>query len=232
MTNAIFRVDWLHSVDQGIGADFLGNLFFMLQGKMPGNNRKARCQALWADIQRYYDANDVEDRLKEFDYKYIRGGGKKKPPKLRGCNAASCRALYKYGDLAAQAYLSDLVPQEAAAKAAAKCLHMTLASLSEGTLFRPEKLERYSREFALQYTALRDTSIDPLWRVKPKMHLFLELCSVEDCRPNFFWTYRDEDFGGTVSHQSKMKGCWQAAKSFMKHALDLFALKNPEPRFV
>ena len=33
VTNAIFRMDWLHCVDQGIAADFLGNVLFILAKK-------------------------------------------------------------------------------------------------------------------------------------------------------------------------------------------------------
>ena len=123
------------------------------------------------------------------------------------------------------------MPEEAAAKTAAFHLHMCYQSLAESSVFRQEVLLNSSKAFALQYAALRDCSQDPLWRVKPKMHLFLEMCS-QDCRPNLFWTYRDEDFGGSLGHHSRMKGSWKRTDAYMKHALQLFALKNPEPRIV
>ena len=34
----LFRVDWLHAVDLGVGADFLGNLLALLEKAMPGPN--------------------------------------------------------------------------------------------------------------------------------------------------------------------------------------------------
>ena len=228
--NTIFRVDWLHIVDQGIGADFLGNLFEMIIDKLPGRNIDLRCQHLWAEIQRYYEVYDVKDRLKTFEHKNIRPTAEK-PPKLRGCNAASCRALILFGYQAAQRHLDDADPQEAAAKAAARHLWLCYQSLSSAAVFVHEVLESSSKAFALHFAALRDTSEDPLWRVKPKMHLFLELCS-QNCRPNMFWTYRDEDFGGSIGHQSKMRGNWKRAFAYSKHALDMFACKNPEPRLI
>ena len=228
--NTIFRVDWLHSVDQGVGADFLGNLFRLIITKLPGSNKEERCKALWAEIVEYYEKNNVQDRLKEFTVNSIKSG-KGKPPKLRGCNAASCRSLIAFGSQAAQRHLDDGKPAEAAAKAAAHHLHMVYQSLSESVVFRQEVMEASSKAFALHYAALRDTSADPLWRVKPKMHLFLEMCS-QNCKPNLFWTYRDEDFGGSIGHQSKMKGSWKKTFAYMKHALDLFALKNSEPRLI
>lgn len=226
--NTIFRVDWLHSVDQGVGADFLGNLFDMILGKLPGNNKDARCKALWEEMVNYYDVHRVADQLKGFSYKNIRSA-MKDAPKLRGCNAASCRSLIMFGDLMAKKYLDNGVPKEAAAREAAHHMLMVYQSLSQSATFRKDVMESSSMAFALHFAALRDASEDPAWRVKPKMHLFLEMC-FQDCRPNLFWTYRDEDFGGSIGHQSKMKGAWRRTFAYMKHALDLFAMKNSEPR--
>ena len=33
ITLEVFRIDWLHAVDLGVGADFLGNLFWMIAEK-------------------------------------------------------------------------------------------------------------------------------------------------------------------------------------------------------
>ena len=212
-----------------MGADFLGNLFYMIIPKLPGTTKAERANAMWGEIVNYYDKLGVEDRLKEFSYANIKQN--KQPPKLRGCNAASCRALILFGHQAAQRHLDDTLPLEAAAKTAAYHLHMVYQSLSVESVFREEVLSNSSKSFALQFAALRDVNDDPKWRVKPKMHLFLEMCS-QDCRPNLFWTYRDEDFGGSVGHQSKMRGCWKRTDAYMKHALHLFSMKNPEPRIV
>ena len=112
--NYIFRVDWLHSVDQGVGSDFLGNLFELILTKLPGASKEARCKVLNKEMQAYYDVHRVEDRISEFTPKNIRSEASK-PPKLRGCNAASCRSLILFGDLAAKKFLDDDVPEEAAA---------------------------------------------------------------------------------------------------------------------
>ena len=49
-----FKIDWLHVVDQGIAADFLGNEFKLLCSKMPGNNKEQRVSRLYLDIVQYY----------------------------------------------------------------------------------------------------------------------------------------------------------------------------------
>ena len=43
----MFLADWLHCVDIGAAADFLGELFWMLLGKLPGNNQEEQCMPLW-----------------------------------------------------------------------------------------------------------------------------------------------------------------------------------------
>ena len=97
----MFRMDWLHSVDQGVGADFLGNLFELILTKLPGTSKEARCKVLNKELQLYYGRHNIEDRLSEFTTKNIRSESSK-PPKLRGCNAASCTNLILFGDLAAK----------------------------------------------------------------------------------------------------------------------------------
>ena len=52
-------------------------------------------------------------------------------------------------------------------------------------------------KFAQQLVALE--SVDPAcWGLKPKLHLWLELCA-SGTSPSLFWTYRDEDFEGTCA---------------------------------
>jgi hypothetical protein len=59
----IFKIDWLHAVDQGAGADFLGNLFFLLWKRMEGRHKKTRLQALLFWLNTWYQQNNVTCRL-------------------------------------------------------------------------------------------------------------------------------------------------------------------------
>ena len=61
MKTRIFRVDWLHAADQGVEADFLGNLFHMAAKICDGSNEKLRMQSLWLKVQGFYEANNVQD---------------------------------------------------------------------------------------------------------------------------------------------------------------------------
>ena len=73
-------------------------------------------------------------------------------------------------------------------QSAAYHLLMCYQSLRDEAVLRREVLEGSSVTFAQQYAALRDSSEDPKWRLKPKMHLFSHLCSldsVQDWKHNF-----------------------------------------------
>jgi hypothetical protein len=154
------------------------------------------------------------------------------PPKLSG-SAAEVRALVKFGHLMAARFLDSADPMEQAVKSAAYHLFMCYQSLSyDSRAFAHETLHHSSKAFAGQFYALFLLVGDGRsWRVMPKMHLFLELCS-EGTEPQKFWCYRDEDFGGIIAKQSRMKGMWLNLLSFTKHALNMFAMKNPAPRIV
>ena len=225
----LFRIDWLHAVDLGVGADFLGNLFSLLEQKMPAAGKAARRQKLWEKCQEYYDSHEVADRVGSLEYKPSK---KSIPPKLRS-HAAGCRALIRFGHEMAQQYLDTAVPVEQGAKAAAMHLWQCYQSLSEsGAMYKKEVFHQSSKAFAAQYHALFLAVGDGTsWRVKPKMHLFLELCC-EDTEPNLFWCYRDEDFGGSVAKQVKMRGMWKKLSAFSLHGLNMFCMKNDPPRLV
>ena len=230
--NTLFKCDWLHCADQGVAADFLGNEFAYLLQKMPGNIKDARCQALGDHMKAYYAANAVDDTLKEFLPKTFAPEKSTRPPRLKG-NAATTRGLVKFGDQMARQFLSDIDPTEQAIKTAAhhllncyNSLHLSHEAFSHCALYNSSKI------FALQYGALWAAhGHSASWRPMPKMHLFLELCSAAT-EPQKFWNYRDEDFGGSVARQSRMKGRWKKMSAFCKHGLDLFKMKNRAPRIV
>jgi hypothetical protein len=234
--NHLFVVDWLHCADQGVTADFLGNEFeYLVKNKMPGNNQEVRCEAFREHLLTYYDDNpEVTDRLKEFAIKSFKGStkGKGKAPRLKG-SASQIRALVRFGDQMAKRFLSDDDPIESAIKTAAHHLqncYESLRSVNEG--LSHTALHNSAKIFAIQYGALwKAHDYTRFWRPMPKMHMFLELCS-SGTEPQKFWCYRDEDFGGSVARQSKMKGSWRRIKAFCRHALDLFRMKQHAPRLL
>ena len=55
--------DWLHAVDQGIGADIAGQILVELAEQQPGRAFKDRVACLWEEIKQLYMEFDVEYRL-------------------------------------------------------------------------------------------------------------------------------------------------------------------------
>ena len=234
VTNRLFKIDWLHACDKGVAADFLGNFFeFIVQHKLPGRTIADRCNALCDLAGDFYDRGGVEDRLKSWQRSAWSSEKKKtRPPSLKG-NAASTRALVPFADELAQRYLSHDVPVEGAMKAAAFHLRNCYAALSGvNKLFGHDAMQESAKSFAQQYKSLWEAHGKGVrWRPMPKMHMFLELCS-QRTEPSKFWCYRDEDFGGSVARQSRMRGRWRHLGAFGKRALDMFRMKNPAPRIV
>ena len=181
----LFRVDWLHSVDQGVGADLLGNLLCMILPKMPGSTIEEKVSGIWEECLDYYDRWKIQDKIKDLHGKDFRGTTTT-PPKMKG-SAAQIRALIQFGKEMANKYLDDNVPTEMAAKVAAHHLKNCYQALAESSeACRSEAFQGSAKAFALQYHALWVSfGKGKDWRPKPKMHLFLELCSQPGVRPIF-----------------------------------------------
>ena len=128
----IFRIDWLHAADQGVTADFVGNLLLLLSTKYAGNNVKDRVAILWGKIQEFYKAFDVQDRLQNLVDTMLKQP--KKAPKLRA-SAAQCRALVPFAYREANRALDDNAPEEAAAKQGMYHLHQCYQALTRESIF-------------------------------------------------------------------------------------------------
>jgi hypothetical protein len=229
----LFRVDWLHAVDQGVGADFAGGAFEALLPKLPGASKDARCHVLNDKLQAFYERRGVEDRVKVLKPNDFKRSTPNSPAKLKGCSAAEVRALIPFVKELAEELVDDSVPVEAAIKIAAQHLmHCYQALAKSSAASRQEALYFSSRDFVLQYHALHLAGDGVAFRCKPKTHLFLEMCSLPGVDPKSCWCYRDEDFGGPIARQSKMRGCWKNLTAYSGHAFDLFFMKNPVPRIV
>ena len=77
--------------------------------------------------------------------------------------------------------------------------------------------------FASQLVALE--TVDPSgWSVKPKLHMFFELCSLE--RPALLWKYRD-DYGGSCAALSRKRSGPVQAHATSKNPLVHFTINQP-----
>ena len=218
----IFRIDWLHVVDLGVAADYLGNLFTMFIERLPGGSKEARLQVLWERMLAFYDREGIQDKLQNLTLGMIQG--KKAPPKLR-CSAAQCRALIPFALEMSQSVLGAS-PVEEAAKCGMVHLGRCYTCLSSDTIFAKDMFEDSATKFAAQYIALEAASEGLAWRVKPKLHLLLELF-LEGGRPATCWTYRDEDFGGSVAGMARRRGGLLSCQAFSNNLIDRIRMQPP-----
>jgi hypothetical protein len=198
----LFKIDWLHTMDLGCAADWIGNLFNYILHKLPGTTRKAQCSQLFLQIQAYYKAHpEVPGRYDNLTTSMIKNG--KKGCKLRG-KAAEVRGLVGFSTELAVTCLSRENALEATILQGTLLLGSCYDCLSHTT--QRQSLVAACRKFCLLWKALEERSPGKLWKVKPKAHLLCELAEYTSDRPSDTWCYREEEFGGSLAQLSRIKG--------------------------
>lgn len=223
VTTETFCIDWLHIADLGVTCDFLGGLFWSVLPKLEGNSQEARCKALFTELHSWYRLLQVPCRLDNLTLKMLKK--KKGSPKLRA-KAAEARALVPFAVYLANKYLEDS-PEEVTVKNMAVHLEACYCMLSEDA-YNSDLMKENSRKFALLYVAM-EALIPSIWRVKPKLHLFQELCEESDTCPSTCWTYRDEDFGGSLASMYRRRGGWNTPWSGSLSCLQRFYSRHKIP---
>ena len=217
-------LDWLHVMDLGVAADFLGNLFWLLLPTQDGTNVTQRVACLFLKIHEYYVANHIDNRLGNLTEFMLRKNASSSP-KLRA-SASEARALINFAKQEAMASLDGENTLHRTAQQASTHLATCYSMLSHDA-FDAVLLEQEATKFCLLYEALERHSVagdQNLWRVKPKMHLLQEMC-MEGNNPSDTWTYRDEDFGGYLSGVSRHRGNKASVRSVGCNVLDKFRTK-------
>ena len=90
LTVDMVMVDWLRTIDQGVIADVIGNVFWELLPLLFHGARKLQVQTLWGIVKIYYHHARVPDRLDGLTAEMIKAKGKS--PKQTG-RAAQVRYL-------------------------------------------------------------------------------------------------------------------------------------------
>ena len=207
-----------------VGADFMGSLLWMILPKMPGRSYEIKAQNLFLEMQEYYRTCPADvSRFDTLTRKMIKQD--KKVPKLRG-KAGEVRGIVNFCELAAVKYLDNALGSlGSTAISAMKELKQMYGNLSAGQ-FETHSLRDHCRRFCLLYSALAEKEPE-LWRLKPKTHLMQELCEMcPGTNPSLFWTYRDEDFGGTIAKMSRRRGGKNSSFSTAQCVLAKFRAQN------
>jgi len=197
-----FKIDWLHTVDLGCAAEWIGNLFNYILPKLEGNTLKEQCSQLFLLIKDYYARYpEVPARYDNLQLSMFRN--KKGNCRLRG-KAAEVRGLVGFAAQLALAQLSRDNAMEASILEGTLQLDNCYACLSKAA--DRQTLPIAAKKFCLLWKALSDVSDKKFWRIKPKAHLLIELAEYTKDRPSDTWCYRDEEFGGTVAGMSRIRG--------------------------
>ena len=91
----------MHTMDQGVLADVIGNVFWEVLPLLSRSNRGVQVKLLWNMIQQYYVQAKVPDRLDNLTEEMSKGQGKS--PKHRG-RAAQVRYLLPFAARLAESY--------------------------------------------------------------------------------------------------------------------------------
>ncbi|CAE7249813.1 unnamed protein product [Symbiodinium sp. CCMP2592] len=203
---AMCQLDWLHIVDIGVALEFQGSLFHYVCLKKLQGNLQVACRELFFMIKEYYSANNVGSQLGELKPTMLKGKGKPYP-KLRA-KAAESRALVPFSEILAQAVLVPEDPFDNVLMKAASSFARCYDQLSKDS-FQPATLAQEAFEFASRYVDLNKEAERlgmKLFKIKPKLHMFLELSYCCTCSPSANWCYRDEDFAGKVAMAAFRRG--------------------------
>ena len=228
--SSLFRIDWLHAVDKGIAAFFLGSLFdLVVSFKDWGPNIDARCSMLWHRVQVFYRQHKVADRLNILKPSMFRE--KASTPEL-SAGAAEVRALVPFAKELVDGWGSNITAEMATCKEAMGQLHECYTFLSEERQTELEAGGLLTAGLAFHDLVVSLHKHNPArWGLRPKMHIFLELCR-EGSRPSLTWNYREESFGGSIARQSHQKGGKATAFAMTRGTLLRFCIREQFPRVV
>ena len=143
--SGMFRLDWLHVVDLGIGSDWLGQFFTYLLQWLPGVTAEARVSGLWQRIQALYRIYPCESKLDNLTRNMLSPNAR--CPKLK-CYGAEARGLIPIARQLANELLCDAEPIQAAVRQATLELASCYDCLSSGEPRAEERLPGHSLKFA------------------------------------------------------------------------------------
>lgn len=208
---SIVVVDWLHCADLGVTADIMGNILLELVELFPGSDRNVKMKALWKEIQAEYGRQSIPmgNRFPTLRLRSFWSAGKS--PKLKG-KAAHIRYVVPVMAVVVNQFM---LAEDQHTRTVVSCMNHLAKCYGFLQNFDPAELDASARKLALLYVSLekeqQDAGIQKRWKVKPKLHMFLELCGHiclqrQRGNPRNFWTYADESHGGSMKRIAMSRG--------------------------
>ena len=148
----------------------------------------------------------MKNRLDRLQYRNFTADGMAKANKLK-CKAAVARDLVPFLPTLRQRFFATRDPRDQTIR----CVAQSLAECYSHSGQPGPQLASASRKFANAYAALEahERASNPAsahWRIKPKLHLFQELCEFGTRAPRPFWCYQDETFGNLCADLALRRG--------------------------
>lgn len=220
-------LDWLHVVDLGIAQDIAGNVFAMCirTDGLPGANQADRLKVLWTKLVAWYKENKTPVRLDNLTQEmfYNKGG---KPAKLKAKGGETRQLLPFLACLTCELAGKS----ETWTTVARLCQELFDCAKFAGAMpFDANALAGASRRVCTLWASLAAAQEAGgnyiVWKIKPKFHLFQELCEYK-CKtfgsPELFWCYVDESWCGFMSKAAKRRGGQNPASAVPARLLDRF----------
>ena len=200
--------DWLHSADQGVGADIAGMILVEIANKLPERNFRDRVSTLWNEIKDLYKTMRVEYTMSSFSPEILNKGKKPTGPPTLKAPAAQVRHMIPLLPVLAQRHFNPNVPHELACQRLAGFVATVYACMECNDT---KNMPKACQKLALQYIELEKEAlqIDPdnskTWHIMPKLHLLQHLCEM-GFPPKDTWAYKDETMGGTLAKLFTRRG--------------------------
>ena len=144
-------------------------------------------------------------------------------------SGAQIRCLIPFGKLLVDGWEEPLRPEAFAARAAMR--HLSRCYFLSGDMQPHEdSLLDNALAFSTCLVGLHGFNARR-WQLRPKLHMFFELCS-EGGPPSSSWNYREESFGGSVSHKARRRGGLASPLAMSRGVLTKFCAKEALPRLL
>lgn len=222
-------LDWLHIVDLGIGQDLLGSFFseitLGLGNCLDGSNRKERTHSLLMKIKAFYKEHGTTCKINELiPDMFLRKGA---APKLRAKGGETRNLIPFAAVFSAEIAEANPTPHFQMV-ARVFSLLMDCAKISAADRFDSGALATAARKLCVLWSQLRmesEAQGSLVWTMKPKLHLFQELCeykSKDFGTPEGFWTYMDESYCGFLAKCAKRRGGVNRAATVPQRLLERY----------
>ena len=99
-----------------------------------------------------------------------------------------------------------------------------------GAVYDHGTLSYHSQRFASLAVGLEAASPNLIWGVKPKLHLWQEMCEMIRSNPSLRWCYRDEDHGGALAASGRRRGGASNPSSTSANVLRRHMARHPVPK--